>query len=300
MRSHPDAPNYGEWPLDTWLSNKRRGAYLDGPSMTISNSRVTGLYHGIWLAGANGLAENNIVDGFSGDAIRGTHQYATYRGNRVQNCIHIGDTMHRDGFQPYATAASGSNYQQGLVVENNQVYEWNRPEANPLRCSLQGIGLFGVPDGGGYFGARIENNLIVVDNEIGIVMYAAHQSVILHNTVIDARPGSGKTPKISIEPNWIKEPWSDVTMANNLAPEIVRKTAATGTGTVTQDRTPGPNVLITSYASVFADPSALDFTLKSGSPAVDAGLPEFSTAADIRGTARFIGRAPDAGAFESR
>lgn len=59
------------------------------------------------------------------------------------------------------------------------------------------------------------------------------------------------------------------------------------------------NVVVANASNEFTGLTKQDFTLRSGSKAVDAGAPALAPKDDIAGTARPKGKAPDAGAYEN-
>lgn len=56
------------------------------------------------------------------------------------------------------------------------------------------------------------------------------------------------------------------------------------------------NRIVDNPTSVFLDAASLDFRLRKGSPAIDAGAQDLAPDADITGTARPEDRAVDIGA----
>ncbi|MGB5836313.1 MAG: choice-of-anchor Q domain-containing protein, partial [Albidovulum sp.] len=59
------------------------------------------------------------------------------------------------------------------------------------------------------------------------------------------------------------------------------------------------NIVVTNATGEFTSVTQRDFTLKSNSKGVDAGSVAAAPKADIAGTPRPKGKAPDAGAYES-
>jgi hypothetical protein len=94
--------------------------------------------------------------------------------------------------------------------------------------------------------------------------------------------------------------WNNVKFTNNIIPNgtscyanvTYSYNVMTGRACSATDR------LVPGAMSHYADPANYDFSLKSGASAIDAGNPMDYTPTDIRGGARPVGVAPDAGAFE--
>jgi Right handed beta helix region len=291
VRSVPDAPGYMSWSATTWKANKRSGFFLQGNRVTVQNSRVTGVFHGILLSGASSLIEGNVVDGFSADGMRAIGDNSIVRNNRVQNCISI-DGTHKDGFQSFSSGPNGpgSGVLKNLVIENNKIIEWASQQTNPLRCRLQGIGMFD----GMYDGLRIENNIIVVSAYHGINVSGALNADIRQNTVVNPNGLAGKHPWVRVAAHKNGTPSRNVDLANNFATNITSVTNTANNVIVTN------NVRAGAATTEFVGFATQNYALKSTSKAIDAGTATQMTAKDIAGVARFKGKGPDAGAFESQ
>lgn len=285
IRGHPDAPAaYMGWSKDEWLALRANGARLDGPDNHFTNSKITGVLFGITTTGDRTVVTGNRVEGFGGDAMRGMGDASVFAGNRVENCVKISDN-HDDGFQSWATKrdAQGRKTVTGLVIEGNAIFEWTGQPGHPLRCKLQGIGLFD----GIYRDFTIRNNLIVISAYHGIALYGGHDSRIVNNTVVNVDGAAEGHPWILLRDN--RNGWEsgETLVSNNVAMAYKGiKDAARRNG-------------ISRYpAQVFSNPAAFDFRLKPDSPFVDAGTAEAAPDTDITGAART--GLPDLGAFEER
>ena len=292
VRSVADAGNYASWSQTTWLANKRLGMLLQGTRITAVGNRVTGLYHGIQTDGRLSSIVSNIVDGFSGDAMRALGDDNTVRGNKVQNCFQI-DANHADGFQsfsrgPTGTAGAGTVY--NLVIENNKIFEWTLGTTNSLRCKLQGIGMFD----GMFDNAQIRNNVIAVSGYHGIAVSGALNTKITHNTVVNPSGQATAYPWIKISPHKNGTPSRKTTVANNTVNELRAYTNAT-TGNLAVN-----NVIIKNAAAEFTSVAKQDFTLLATAKSANAGGAAYAVPVDILGVPRPRGTGPDAGAYESR
>ncbi len=291
VRATESARDYMRWELSDWLNNKRSGILADGDHITIVGNHLSGIRHGILTLGDNALVEKNIVDGFSGDGMRALGDDSIVRGNQVRNCFKI-DENHDDGFQSFTRTGNraGNGLLRNLVIENNRIFEWSSPRQNKLRCRLQGISLFD----GMYDGVVIRNNLVSVSAYHGITVAGALNSAIVNNTVVDAQGEPGISPWIGVFRHKDGTPSSHVTVANNLSTGMKAKTSYQHEIVVTD------NVILTNVFTEFVSFSDGDFGLRPDALAVDRGDMKFAPATDINGVRRPQGKAPDAGAFESR
>ncbi|MCU9847994.1 hypothetical protein OEZ60_08245 [Defluviimonas sp. WL0024] len=291
VRSVADAANYVQWDSSTWLANKRNGFLIDGNRNTVSGSRITGLYHGLQGFGTNVLLENNIIDGFSGDGLRALGDSSIVRNNKVQNCFQI-DGNHADGFQSFSRGTDGkvgTGTVRNLVIENNKLFEWTSSATNPLRCKLQGIGMFD----GMFDGILIRNNLITSSAYHGITIAGALNSTVVNNTVIRPDGAADKAPWIMIGYHKNGTPSKNTTVANNLVTRINTKPDTANNIVVTN------NIEVTNSSTEFTSVNTQNFTLKSGAQAIDAGTSRHAPPSDIVGATRPKGKAPDAGAYEN-
>ena len=291
VRSISSAANYSQWVASDWNTNKRNGFLIEGSRNTVARNRVTGLYHGILAGGSDVLIEENIVDGFGGDGMRALGDNSVVRRNKVQNC-HQWDGNHADAFQSFSRSAGGkpgTGVVKNLTVEGNKFFEWTLSVTNPLRCKLQGIGMFD----GMYDGTVIRNNLIVTRAYHGISLAGPLNTVIVNNTVINADGSSPGYPWIRVSAHKNGSAPSNVTVANNMASSIkVKPNAALNIVETT-------NVTVTNPSAEFTSLAQRDYSLKASSSGVDAGLANLAPATDIAGDQRPKGSGPDLGAYES-
>ncbi|MGB3313961.1 MAG: choice-of-anchor Q domain-containing protein, partial [Albidovulum sp.] len=291
VRGVSSSANYMQWAQTDWQNYKRDGLMIDGDSVTIARNRLTGIFHGIKSVASNTLMEENIIDGFAGDGMRANGDNSIVRKNKVQNCFAI-SANHMDGFQSFSTGSGGkvgTGTVKNLTVEDNKIFEWTSTSTNPLRCKLQGISMFD----GMYDGIVIRNNVISTRAYHGISINGAINTLVVNNTVVDANGANAKWPWIRLSPHKNGTPSQNTTFANNLV-NGNKVTADTSRNIVSAN-----NVIVINAASEFSSVAQQDFSLKSTAKAANAGLAKYAPQLDIIGTARPLGKAPDAGAYEN-
>lgn len=290
VRSKADAPRtYLDWTLAQWLSlGGIGGVRIEGANNAVLDSQVTATGFAITALGPAARIERNHIRGFMGDGMRALADGAIVRGNTVENCIKVDDN-HDDGFQAWAPR-DGSGPLRGLRIEDNRILEWRGPNAHPLRCRLQGIGLFDGP----YRDLTIANNLVLVTGYHGISLYGGHNSRIVNNTVLHPGPTTQDFPWIKLQDAKTGEKASGNVLANNLAARFSITT------TLPQSQPEGTNVTISEPATIFRNPMQGDYRLKPSLRLRSAGLGSLAPATDIDGTPRPLGSGVDLGAFETQ
>lgn len=291
VRAAPDAPNYMTWSLAVWKANVRAAFMLQGVRNSVTNTRTTGVQYGVQSFGSDALIEANVIDGFSGDGIRAMGNNTIVRRNRVQNCFVI-DGNHRDGFQSWSIGSGGrpgTGTLTGLVIENNEIFEWASKATNALRCQLQGIGMFD----GMYDKTRIENNVVVVSMPNGIGIMGMTNSIIRNNTVVNPHGRADRWPWILLRNHKNGTPSRNVTLSSNFATRHATKANAINNIVMTKNPTAG------AASMEFMDFANQNLALRPASRATDAGNSSSAAASDITGAKRWKGKSPDAGAYES-
>jgi hypothetical protein len=250
---------------------------------------VTGVYNGILMMGQDALMEENIIDGFAGDAMRALGDNSIVRRNKVQNCHQI-NASHTDGFQTWSTAGGkvGAGTLHNLLIEDNKILE-SVGTRSSFACKLQGLSMFD----GMYDGFVIRNNLIVTTAYHGITMAGALNSKIVNNTVIHAQGLAGTFPWIRISNHKNGTSSNNVEVTNNLVTS--NKVVTNAPKAIVQSN----NIVVTNAANEFNSLTNRDFTLRAGAKAIDAGLASKAPKVDIAGNPRPKGKAPDAGAYEN-
>ena len=289
IRGTKDAAGYATWTLADWQAHHRPGVMLRGPDNAIEDSTLTGISFGIAAIGPRDRIERNLVQGFSGDGMRVLGDDTLVRGNRVQDCVQI-DKNHADGLQSWSrgpTGAPGKGVVTGLIFDSNMFLEWASSPVSPLRCSLQGIGLFD----GMFQNLIIRNNLVFVSAYHGISVAGALDTQIVNNTVVNNRKPGERSPWIGVGPHKNGTPSERVLIANNIAARLMFRGKPGPTITLTD------NLLTTFPAQVLTDPYHGDFHPMPGGAAARSGDASVAPATDISGTPRPAGVAPDIGAF---
>ena len=280
IRSEERATDYLQWDAARWNARQFSGILLQGPHNKIIHNRLTGIYHGINSAGSNSQVIRNIINGFNGDAMRATSN-SLVQYNRVSDCV-VTDANHDDGFQAFGTT--------NLVLDSNVIIEWNSAPDHPLRCQLQGIGLFD----GFYDNLTITNNLVIVSSYHGISVLGARQAHITNNTVANGRGQTLTYPYIAVRPHKDSTPSTDVLVANNIAMSI--QGAASATNRVEFRN----NSVIGTPSLVFQNPAAFDYRPKASSGYIDTADATVAPPKDVMGQKRPGGALPDRGAYETQ
>ena len=281
------------WTANDWINTASDGVEVGSDRVSIHDSRVRNVRFGIGVDGPNAKIQRNVIDGFSGDGMRGLGNYDLFEYNVVENDF-IGDppdANHDDGFQSWSvgTGGVGTGVVIGIVLRGNMFINETDPN-NPLRNSMQAIGCFD-----GFFDQWIvENNIIITDHWHGISFYGMTNSRIVNNTVIDMNNVSPGPPWIMVNAHKDGRPSQNVVVRNNLATDYVIDSSGVN---ITVDH----NVTITSAnaSKLFVAPP-YDLHLRAGSAAIDVGSATLAPATDISLTPRPQGSGVDLGAYEFR
>jgi hypothetical protein len=264
IRSVADASGWSDTDWDTLAAN---GIELGGDDNSILDNVLENVDFGISVSATSSLVRGNIVDGFSGDGMRGLGDHTVFEYNTVKNCYAVNDN-HDDGFQSWSNGPGGVGSAEvtGVVLRGNVIINYEDPN-QPYRCTLQGIGMFD----GTFVDWVIENNVIITDHWHGITLLGARNSRVVNNTVMDPNGEDPGPPWISIDAHKDGTPPQDCVVRNNLATDLAN--AKTG---VTEDT----NVLIEDPAALFVDAAGYDLHLRPEASAIDAGNPELAPELD--------------------
>ncbi|MCV6598767.1 MAG: right-handed parallel beta-helix repeat-containing protein, partial [Mangrovicoccus sp.] len=300
IRSSPKAERYMTWSQRDWKTTwNAQGARLAGPDITLRDSTLTAVSHGISAEGARARIIGNEIRGFSGDGIRGLSTGGLYQSNLIRDCVKV-DGNHDDGFQAWVAEPGrwGPRALRNVRFEGNRIFEWTGPRDHTFRCSLQGIALFRGP----FDNWTIANNLVVVSAYHGLTLYGGRKCKVVNNTVISADLRGGRSPwirqgglraDVPRDPNFQLAPGDrsqDNLFANNVATAL-----RLGEGV----RNPlALNTVSKQPLRDFEDPANFDFRPRADSRLLGAADPRFAPARDLFGTKRPQGGGPDLGAVE--
>lgn len=294
-----DARNFRHWTAERWLSRQFDGMLMEGARSTLLHNRVLGVRFGIMVSGPDALVRRNVVNGFSGDGLRGTGDNGVFRNNRVYNCVQV-DGNHADGFQSFSrlNGTVGAGVVKNLVLDGNVFIEWTDGLMHPLRCALQGIGLFD----GSYENAVITNNLVASRAYHGISIYGAIGGKIDNNTVVNVLDTAAKSPWIMVNAHKNGTPSTGIRVTNNLAMSYMSNNSAlsSAAGTKASGVSFSRNSVIGRPGAVFLDPATLDYRPKASSGFINAADPSTAPAVDMMRQARPSGGLPDLGAYETQ
>ncbi|PID38096.1 MAG: hypothetical protein CSB49_07280 [Proteobacteria bacterium] len=281
LRSVPDI---SAWSANDWDTKATNGISVSGPRHQVLNNTLENVNFGIRVSGVDALVRGNTINRFSGDGLRGLGDRGLFENNLVKNCYEV-NANHDDGFQSWSVKGGkvGAGEVRGVVLRGNTIINYDDPN-QPMRCQLQGIGMFD----GTFVDWVIENNVIIVDHWHGITLLGARNCRVVNNTVMDPNGAKPGPPWIKIGKHKKGTAPTDCLVRNNIAHDF---TSASG---VIADH----NIKIKDASKLFVDPAGYDLHLLQSSAAVDQGSSAQAPATDIEGTPRPQGSAVDVGAYE--
>lgn len=283
IRSAPGALDYASWDADTWNRVPVKLVQIWGADVTLADSTLTGGATALGIKGARARITGNEIRGFAKDGMRVFGAGTVVAGNTIRDCVSVHGN-HDDGIQSWARRGNAPDEVVDITIAGNRILEWTGRADHPLRCRLQGIGLFNGP----YRNWTIENNLIVARAGHGMNLGSVLGSRVVNNTIVSAPGAKPNRPWIQAAPDTLG---SGTVIANNIAP-FYRLKGPNGPGAARA------NVVLRYPHRLFEDPGALDFRPRAGSPILDSADPAAAPGRDIDGRARPQGAGPDHGAFE--
>ncbi len=281
------------WTASDWNTKSASGIQVWGDNAYIHDNLLVNVFYGIEFMGDTCLIERNQIINFCGDGISLKGMYnEVARNNRIVNHYQTdpAELDHADMIQVYWDEDTTHNTPiYGLVLEGNFCADHDSTFVNLAfanRC--QGIGSFdnNMVDG------LIINNVVLVHDWCGIAALGGVGTKIINNTVFDPYAYSKwHGPTIEIHEAQNGENSKNIVARNNICDQIV--TEGTADNPIIDHNITSPNA-----SAVFSNHSALDMTLREGSPAIDAGSSLLAPAEDIAGNTRPQGTAWDIGAYE--
>ena len=277
------------WTADDWVNLASSGMGVGADRVTVRRNRVRNVRFGISVDGAEAHIQENVVDGFSADGLRGLGDFGLFEYNRVQNNFveDPPDANHDDGFQSWSVGPGGvgTGEVRGVTLRGNvfiSVLDVN----HPLRSSMQGIGCFD----GFFVDWVVEDNVVITDHWHGISFLGMRDSRIVNNTVIDVNGVSPGPPWIMVNPHKDGRHSENVVVRNNLATDY----DLLGDNIVSDHNI---QFTLAGAAGLFVAPP-FDLHLLPGTAAVDRGERELAPRFDVDRRRRPQGRAVDLGAYE--
>jgi hypothetical protein len=276
-----------DWTRDDWILRTANGIAIGGSHLIVTNNHISVVDHGISGNASHSLISGNTIDRFRGDGLRGLGDHNVWEYNTIKNCYKVDDN-HDDGFQSWSVGPGGvgTGTVNNVVLRGNTFINYEDPD-QPLRCTLQGIGMFD----GTYVDWVIENNIIVSDHFNGITVLGGDNVKVINNTVIDANTTGPGPLWISINNHKNGTPSRNCVVRNNIATDF----NIVGPGIVQDNNL---KISFDNLAEHFVDAAAHNFQLKATSTAIDAGSALFAPAIDAAGIPRPQGSAVDIGAYE--
>ena len=284
------ALNTSGWGATDWYSRVTRGALIKGAYTVLRNNLIETSSHGLAVSYEADFSQviGNTVRHFTHDGMNGHGDDCLFENNLVTGSM-VHDpaiNQHDDLFQSTSkvngVVGAGAVYR--VTLRGNRFICYTDP-SSPLQQSSQGISGFD----GMYDGWVIENNLVVTNHANGIVLNGAINCRMVNNTAAKyPNVSTGSSPWIQIHPHKNGTLPSGNIIRNNFAPGTIEY----GSGGGVLDH----NIKSSSYTTYFTNYAALDFTLKSTSPAIGAGSTSSAPTIDILGRTRSV--AYDIGAYE--
>lgn len=184
------------WQPADWLQ-AANGIWLGrhGRDHLARNNHILNTRFGIALCAPGCVAEGNVVENFSADALRMTRDDQIARFNLIKNIFvnaRDGDPNHDDGIQAFLFNL-GRGTLRRLRVEDNVILE-RETAGLPWPNNLQGIGFFDGP----LVDFVVRGNLVQVDAYHGITLGDAQGCLIESNVVAAASPGRQGRPWIML------------------------------------------------------------------------------------------------------
>jgi preprotein translocase subunit YajC len=178
------------WDIEKWMS-AASGILLgrNGRELTARNNYIRNVRFGITMTSYDSLAEGNVVENFSADAMRVTRDGQTAQYNILKN-VYVsdadGDKNHDDGIQCFLFN-KGRGEVKNITLVGNIIIAHEDPNQK-FKNSLQGIGFFDGP----LTDFKVTDNVLDVDAYHGISLYDAVNAVVERNVVWTSGQGKAR------------------------------------------------------------------------------------------------------------
>lgn len=271
--------------VQNWYDFAGNGIYSLGNFGSFKNNMILNTYFAVQFLGTNNEFNNNIIENFGGDAIRGIGSNCSFKYNQIKNAV-VDDYAtgnHDDAFQSWTFG----NPVYNISLVGNQITDISYPEL-PLQTTI----MQGIVDFDGFAeNWIIENNLVVIHHSHGIALYGSTNSKIVNNTVI-------KNPFKKYFVNdvpWIrinKTKKGDISTGNLTRNNIM--------GSSVQDEVPGTfdnNIVSGFFDNLFNSYTNWDFSIKKNTIAYNAAINDECPYTDYMERLRDDSR-PDIGCME--
>ncbi len=279
--------NISDWPTNQhWYDNAGNGITCSGEDCSFVNNFILNTDFPVQLLSPANTFAYNIIDQFSGDAMRGLGDGDKFLFNQVKNATVFDynepNGNHDDGFQSWTTGRPV----RGIQIRGNQITDISY-RALPLQTQI----MQGIVDFDGFAEDWVvENNLVVIHHAHGIALYGANYCKIVNNTVVK-NPfqlyNPTHYPWIRINKTKQKELSKGNLTRNNIMSQSIQEDHP---GTIDHNR------ITTQYEKVYRNYKKWDFRPSAGSKAIGTGLLEDAPADDLTGGVRKRGQV-DLGCF---
>jgi len=252
----------GSADISTWAASEwdqaPKGIRSTGSDFIARNNIIKNVGFAIESLGQNAMFENNTIDTFSFDAIRGLGSYSTYQNNLIKNSVYTGNPNHDDAFQSWtinSVPVVGTLFINNTIIDN---FDLNSKSSYLATTTpkMQGVGLFDGP----FMDWVIKDNTIVIDHYHGISVYDSKDFTITGNKVLDRVPDNSTNP-------WILLSSKNRNGGMPLAGNIVTNNILTSSVRTTNGVDPADNVIKDNATGsivtpdIFVDYQNFDMTL---------------------------------------
>lgn len=185
------------WTAADWVAKPVSGIWLGrhGRGHIARNNHILNTRMGMDICAPECLVEGNIIDRFSGDAIRVTRDGIVVRHNIITNNFvsdKDGDKNHDDGIQCFLFN-KGRGLVRNVTIVGNIILERSEPGL-PLTNSLQGIGFFDGP----LENFVVQDNVVRVNAYHGVAVYDGQGCSITGNVCLALDPDSKSKPWVML------------------------------------------------------------------------------------------------------